>query len=339
MNSLARSMAKRATVAVFGSDPALGIKLSWIARTGALTILNFHRVDDDRSSAYEGMAPKIFDELVGWLKGQFEIVTFAELESTHHTKRPKLILSFDDGYKDFITTVVPILESHRVRANQNIIPASVESGLPPLNVMLQDFIGQAPDSLLRETPLPGFENASDRDAFTQDRVTAGRRASAALKRMPIAQQKAAMAALRPSFERFDGWRTTPLMTLEDLRQISAVHEIGAHSMEHATMAAETDDYVANDARECQHWFDRSLGLAPRVYAFPNGSLRPGHAEIVAAAGFDHILLVGEHFSHLDATEHGRITMYGHSMAEVRFRATGALARPTARGGTNGRSTE
>lgn len=339
MSSLARSIAKRATVAVLGSDPALGIKLSWIARAGALTILNFHRVDDDRSSAYEGMAPKIFDELVGWLKGQFEIVTFAELKSAGHTKRPKLILSFDDGYKDFITTVVPILDSHRVRANQNIIPACVESGLPPLNVLLQDFIGQAPDSLLRETPLPGFENAADRDLFNRDRILAGRRASAALKRMPIAQQKAAMAALRPSFERCDGWRTTPLMTLEDLRQISDVHEIGAHSMEHATMAAETDDYVANDARECQAWFGRSLGQAPRVYAFPNGSQRPGHAQIVAAAGFDHILLVGERFSHLDAAEHERITMYGRNMAEVRFRATGASARPTARSGKNGGTAE
>lgn len=334
MISLARTMAKRAAVAVMGNDPALGAKLAWIARSGALTVLNFHRVDDDSASAYEAMSPKIFDELVGWLKRRFEIVTFAGLGEGGPATRPRLILSFDDGYKDFITTVVPILEAHRVRANQNIIPACVESGKPPLNVMLQDFIGQAPDSLLRETPLPGFETAADRSAATRDRALTGRRASAALKNMPIARQKAAMAALQPHFDRFDGWRTTPLMTLEDLRQIGDLHEFGAHSMEHATMAAETDDYVAHDARACQAWFGRALGQAPRVYAFPNGSQRPGHAGIVAEAGFEHILLTGERFSHTAASEHHRITMYGRSMAEARFRATGGTARPSARGGTN-----
>lgn len=63
----AKPLLKRAVFAAFGSDPALGAKLRRIARSGALTILNLHRVDDAHTSAYEAMAPRLFDELVGWV--------------------------------------------------------------------------------------------------------------------------------------------------------------------------------------------------------------------------------------------------------------------------------
>lgn len=326
MRSVVRSIAKHAVFSVLGNDPALGLKLSWITRTGALTILNFHRVNNNRLSNYNAMDPRLFDELIGWLLRGFDIVTFGELGETCRTKRPKLILSFDDGYKDFITTVVPILDRHRVRANQNIIPATVDTGMPPLNIILQDFVDQAPESLLRETPLPGFASAADLESCIGNRNITGQRASAALKQMSIVQQKAVMSNLQQSFERLDSWSTTQFMTLEEIKEISQIHEIGAHSIEHASMAAEADEYVANDAYQCRTWFGHSLGLAPRIYALPNGSHRAGHEQIIKAAGFEHVLGVGEQFSRADATIHSRFTMHGRSIAEVRFRATGALVR-------------
>jgi peptidoglycan/xylan/chitin deacetylase (PgdA/CDA1 family) len=58
---------------------------------------------------------------------------FPRLATLAPNAEPPLILSFDDGYKDFIEVVVRILERHRVIANQNIVVNSVESGRPPMN--------------------------------------------------------------------------------------------------------------------------------------------------------------------------------------------------------------
>lgn len=319
-----RQLAKAGAFTLFGSDPAIGAKLRRIAASGALTILNLHRVDGAHLSAYEALSPRIFDELIGWLKARFQIMRFAELDVAEASNRPPLILSFDDGYLDFAEIVAPILEKHGLAANQNVVPACVESGLPPANVLVQDFIGQAPAALLAEVPFPGFIGRVDPSARVRD----GLRISSAIKRRPIAEQRVILAGLVPHFARFDSFRPTPMMGAATLRQLTGTHEIGAHSFEHATMTAETNAYLAEDMVRCRRWFSETLGLRPSVYAFPNGACRPGQAEAVHAAGFKHVLLVGNGFSRPLAWCHHRFNFHAQSSCEARFRATGGFVRAT-----------
>jgi peptidoglycan/xylan/chitin deacetylase (PgdA/CDA1 family) len=125
--------------------------------------------------------------------------------------------------------------------------------------------------------------------------------------------------------RYDGFRTTPMMTLDELMLAASIHEIGAHSYEHASMAMETDRYLADDARMCASWLHKTLGLAPAIYAFPNGSHRAGQAEIVRSAGFRHVLLVRNGFSQSSEWCHPRFGLYGNTCAELKFRAVGGMA--------------
>jgi peptidoglycan/xylan/chitin deacetylase (PgdA/CDA1 family) len=307
------------------------LKARALAYGGALTILNFHRVSD-RDGGYAAMRPALFDELIAWLKQGFDIVLFRDLEAVAPRARPPLILSFDDGYKCFIETVVPILEKHGVCANQNVIASAVESGRPPMNVEMQDFIASAPRALLRETSLPGLPSGVD----ANDRFGSCLRASAALKGRPMAEQKAIFAGLERHFARFDGFRPTAMMSVEDIRQVGTAHEIGAHSFEHASMATESDDYLRQDARRCLDFFEAKLGGATSIYAYPNGSFRSGQDDILHAAGFKHVLYVGSAYSQRSEWRHPRFTMHAASQAEARFRALGGLKLPfpTAANGSN-----
>ncbi len=323
MFSGARHIAKLGATAILASSPMLSARLGRIERAGALTILNFHRVDDRHLSSYSAIAPRHFDELVGWLKSRFRIVTFRDLGELVPHGKPPLILSFDDGYRDFVDVVAPILERYGVAANQNVIPSSIETGRPPLNVILQDFIGQAPASLLKEITITGLSSPLDPD----DRSASGLSASAALKSRPIGEQKDIIAGLEAAFRKFDAFSTVPMLTLDHVRQVAGIHEIGAHSFEHATMEAETADYLRADAARCRDWFRRYLASEPEVYAFPNGSARPGQSEIVRDSGYQTVLLVGERFSRPQGWLHPRFTMYGDSAGELRFRALGALVGP------------
>ena len=149
IGSLGASL-KPLALSVLGSNFAAAARIPALARSEALTILNFHRVDDEEGSAGAAINPALFDDLVSWLKRIFVIVTFGDLRTRQFGSRPPLILSFDDGYKDFIDIVVPIVEKHGLRVNQNLIPAALDSGFPPMNVQLQDFIRTAPAALLRE---------------------------------------------------------------------------------------------------------------------------------------------------------------------------------------------
>jgi peptidoglycan/xylan/chitin deacetylase (PgdA/CDA1 family) len=309
-----KNLIRRAVFPVIGSEPLVGARMRRIANSRPLTVLNSHRVDDRHSSVYEAIRPAHFDTLVGWLKGHFDIVTFGKSRSISGTSRPLLVLSFDDGYRDFIDIVFPILSKHGISANQNVIPACVESGKPPMNVQLQDFIAQAPAKLLRETPLPGLPGGADAD----DRIRSGMIASASLKRLPILLQQKLFADIVPNFERCDSFSTTPVMDVHEIVEVAKYHEIGSHSFEHATMSAETCDYVARDAVRCRDWHLSVLGNEPEVYAFPNGSAGTGHAEIVRQAGYRDVLLVGENFSRPGNWLHKRFTMYGNTIHDDRW---------------------
>jgi peptidoglycan/xylan/chitin deacetylase (PgdA/CDA1 family) len=303
---------------LLASDCMLERRLAAIEASGLVPVLNFHRVSDDQSSAYQAMAPALFDDLLSWLKPRFSVTTFGKLHIPPRNGKPALVLSFDDGYRDFVDVVLPLLNKHGMQANQNIIPACVESGTPPMNVMVQDFIGQAPPALLRELVFPGLAAGVDPD----DRVMSGIRVSAALKNRPIVEQKKIFAQLRGLMERLDTFRTTPMMGRLDIADIAESQEVGVHSFEHATMALECDDYLREDARRCADWYRGLLGAEPSVYAFPNGSARAGQAELILDAGYTHALLVGESFSRGEQRIHRRFTMYGNGLNEFRFRALG-----------------
>ena len=293
------------------------LKLGALSREGALTILCIHRVTD-REESCASISSGLFEDLIPWLNQRFSLVSFEALSRLPASEKPPMIISFDDGYKDFIEVAAPILERHRVRVNQNVIPAAIESGRPPMNVILQDFINCAPAALLREVPLPGLPSGADPDK----RASCGLACSLAFKARPIAEQKSPFSKLQPQMERLDNFRPSQMMTIEEVRQTAELHEVGAHSFEHASMATESDDYLRDDARKCRKYFLERLNFAPTVYAFPNGSFRSGQPEIVHAEGFAQVLLGGGRYSRHDSWAHNRFNVDAASRAEAKSRALG-----------------
>lgn len=321
-----RRVARPLAIGLLANPLALHARLRMISAARSLTILCLHRIAEPSSSSYGALSPELFDQLLGWLKPRFNIITFAELGQQEDEHRPPLTLSFDDGYADFCEIAMPILGRHGLKANQNVIPGCIESGLPPINVMVQDFLMSAPEKLLSETRFGGQVAG-----FSQpERARLAMSMSANLKAKPMALQRQILAELTPLFHRFDGFRTTPMMTRAQVAETAGIHEIGAHSWEHASMSVESTDYVVEDARRCREYLADLGTTHPFVYAFPNGMLRKEQADEVRAAGFDHVLCVGENFSRPENWLHNRFTFYGDTIAETRFRALGGLRYPPGR---------
>jgi glycosyltransferase involved in cell wall biosynthesis/peptidoglycan/xylan/chitin deacetylase (PgdA/CDA1 family) len=308
---------KRLAFAVLGSRLNVRYRLNKLRHGEFRVVLNLHRVSSVGGGPYEALDPRLFDDLLTFLQREFTLVTFGDEDGRgKDAGKPKAILSFDDGYKDFIETAVPILRRHRVRCNQNIIPACVESQRPPLNVLAQDFLNQAPPGVLQTLRLPGFDMEANPS-------TLGLRLSAFIKNRSHVEQQELADILLPQLFVWEGFRPTPMMDLQDLRQISGDHELGAHSYSHASMEYETDDYLVDDVRRCREYFDRNLGIPVNIYAFPNGSYAPGQLELVEQAGIEHVLLVGERLD-TDPRRHARFTFHARTRSESRYRATGAF---------------
>jgi peptidoglycan/xylan/chitin deacetylase (PgdA/CDA1 family) len=320
-----RNVLKRLAFFLLGSPIRASFRIRKIGSHNYLTILNLHRVHSDDGSAYKPLEPRLFEDLLRFLQKHFVLTTFAELEGLQAARagsKPFLILSFDDGYKDFIEVTVPVLDKFKIRVNQNLIPECVDSGQPPLNVAVQDFIGRAPKDALKRLVIPGFDMGENFD----DRVMLGFRISKHIKYQPMHEQNKLKSVVMAQIGTSEHMRFTPMMTLWDIKQCLSVHEFGAHSFSHASMEAESDEYFTEDLSACKRWFDEKLNLPVHIYAFPNGSYKEHQIAMVREAGFKHILLVDDRFSKAKTDLHPRFGFNAESRSEMRFRAVGGFCR-------------
>ena len=308
-----REKLKRLAFAGLANPFRLRRRLDRLAATRAVTILNLHRVAQDDGSDYRPLAPALFEELLQFCSTRFALRTFADLH--HPSERPRLILSFDDGYRDFFDHALPLLDRYSIRVNHNIIPACTDAGTPPLNVVAQDFVGRASREAVEALDVPGF------GAVTKG---SGSKLSHFLKSRPMAEQQRLADHLAPQFRRAEDFRPTAMMTIGQLKEVADRHEIGAHSFEHASMAYETNEYLRRDWQRCRDWFRDRLELDVGIYAFPNGSANEDQVTLLQQEGVRHVVLVGERFSG-EGSLHHRFTFDGRSVSEVRVRALGFRA--------------
>ena len=301
-------------------------------RADRVLVLNLHSVDPSPKPFWPALHPRLFAGLLEWLRGRCTVTlpsTLAEVARTDAI-RPLVVLSFDDGYRDFVEHAMPILDRFGLKANQNVIGQSVESGRPPQIVQFSDFLNAAPTSLLRELPVPRFNgrHVSD-DPLDKERF--GASIMNHLKQMPPAAREPVWEELQGPMSKVEIERPTRMMSSEDVAAAAAAgHEIGSHSYSHESMEFVDDDDFVED-------FERSrrvlaeVNCDATVYAFPNGSYRQHQIELLRDLGVQHMLLVGERPSRPDTSVHTRLTLRGHSLSELRVRAAG-LATPRPSGG-------
>lgn len=308
-------------LAGLGKDASL---LQRIRRHDLLLVLNFHRVSPERNPFWGPLHPTLFEDLLIFLKRRFQMVRFCDLGSAEG-RRPVAVLSFDDGYHDFVEYAMPLLHKHGLQVNQNIIPACVESGRPPWNVQLTDFLNSAPRTLINELRLPGFpERLAGED--TDSKTAYGVGLSRFLKSRPARERASLWSVVTQLMDRADDWTMTRMMRLAEVRQAADRHEIGAHSYSHESMEFESNEFFESDLDRCFDYFSQSLRIPLLIYAFPNGSYRPEQVEILRKRGIRRVLLVDEKFASRCGAVYPRFTIYGESNQEVKFRALGYYAK-------------
>ena len=293
--------------------------LGKIRRERLVTVLNLHQVSPHENPFWSPLKPEIFDDLLSFLKENFEVVLFREIESATE-KKPLAVLSFDDGYYNFYEHAAPLLKKHGLRANMNIIPSCVETGEPMWNVRLYDFLNNAPKKTIDEINMPGFEHRLTGGSATA-KVQYGLKISRFLKNRPRVEREELWKKIADLIDN-SNFSQTRMMNREELREIAGTHEIGVHSYSHESMEFESDEFFLEDFEKCADYFEDQLGLPLETYAFPNGSYREDQITALRGKGIKHILLVGENYARHGTDVFPRFTIYGSSKLETRFQALG-----------------
>jgi peptidoglycan/xylan/chitin deacetylase (PgdA/CDA1 family) len=291
-----------------------------VRRARPLIILNPHQVRPEPNPFWSPLHPRLFEELLRFISRRFFVTTFARLQE-NDTDRPSLILSFDDGYYDYLEHALPLLERRRLPSNQNVIGESVVSGQPPAVVRVCDFLNQAPRALINELRLPGFSRRLGADG-DRERTLHGAALCSFLKMHPRVEAAPLWQVMERHMARLDRFVPSRMMSAAEIRQVAGTHEIGAHSYSHDSMQFEALPTFADDFQRCARVFREILKLPLSIYAFPNGSYRAEQVDWLAAQGIKHVLGVGDGYARVGDRIYKRFNYYASSRGEARFRALG-----------------
>ncbi len=279
---------------VFGLLHDLGIAAilrKYRIRRQELAVLMFHRVSDEVLPLWPPLPVEVFRCLMEELARSAHVVPLERVgEIDVYPDRPLVVLSFDDGYMDFCTNVVPILSEFDLPAHHNICPGLIEKGTPPWTQVIEAFLYTEPVRV----ELPGGIVHSLRGGIGERDL------------IEIAGKLFAMDdAIRSQW--IDGliaqvapFNQMELMGWEEVGRCAANGiTIGSHGMNHRNLAMISDGKVLREEVEgSKRKIKKELGIDPPLFAFPNGLHDARSVGVVRDCGYQFALLCEERvFAH------------------------------------------
>jgi peptidoglycan/xylan/chitin deacetylase (PgdA/CDA1 family) len=249
------------------------------AARDALTVLTYHRLDLGPSSFYPGLAgstPELFEQQMTIVARRCHPVSVHDVLDGGPLPRRAVLVTFDDGYRDFAAVAWPIM------ARLGIEPVLfVPTAFPDRAgaVFWWDRLYAAlheagPDARRR----CGITGATALEAFRglRDRV----------KALPHGDALAHVDGLVDQLGVDPGSVREPVLGWEELRSLAAAGvTVAAHSRTHPLLERLTPAQLCDEVEGCVDDIRREIGpRAGEVFAYPSGSHDDAVRAVVAAAG-------------------------------------------------------
>jgi peptidoglycan/xylan/chitin deacetylase (PgdA/CDA1 family)/glycosyltransferase involved in cell wall biosynthesis len=93
-------------------------------------LLCFHNISDKSDLSYPSLKPELFYRLMKHLDKNYDIISISDLLNIPSSVKHPLLLTFDDGYKNFLEYALPVLREFKAPAINNIIVDCVENERP-----------------------------------------------------------------------------------------------------------------------------------------------------------------------------------------------------------------
>lgn len=291
-----------------------------------VTVLSLHRVAQDEDFFWQPMRIWEFEQLLAFCRENFEIITFAELwRAEQGFSKPPLILSFDDGYRDFIEVVLPLLIKHGLPCNHNIVTECVDNNrviwTQKMNIIFNYLRNKSVTCSLHlngETIQVEGDKTNWNKLYNRVYHTF---LTTRLSRDLILDEWAAQVGVTS----FAGY---PMMTWEEISHCAEKGvEIGSHTRTHAVLALCTEDELGAELLGSKQRIEQKLDLPCNTIAFPNGNYNERTLEACERAGYKNILIVNDQRYKMQNTPHStkvidRINVSGSGFSALALRVVG-----------------
>lgn len=260
-------------------------------------ILNLHRVlpVDESSLCYDPhlvLSEPAFISLLRMLRQDYSIVPLDDLLSDPRGSagRPKVALTFDDGWEDNYRVAFPHLLTYQVPATIFVCTELVgTTGILPEERFARLWNQCASRSMLadliRDLKHWGFGRRthlhSERQYWAQE-----------LKRLPLTARLLMLDHFEQRYE-VSLVQSTRFLSWDDLRVMTrtGLVQVGSHTSRHATLSSETSRDARRELEDSRAILWKETGIMPTTIAYPNGMYNRTVMELARAAGYTSALAV------------------------------------------------
>jgi peptidoglycan/xylan/chitin deacetylase (PgdA/CDA1 family) len=263
----------------------------YVKLRNAITVLNLHRVNDDDDLSWPALTTENFKKLLEYITKQYSIIGLHEIETK--TLKPKLILSFDDGYYDFIENALPVLQKMKLPCNMNIVTDCPEHGELIWTQRLNNILGflyRNKRTFLIELPheTMNIDFTGKKLFYFKNEIRIK------LSSYHISEIKKVLTRAENSIAGYNPGGNNKMMSWEDIIYCynKGVH-IGSHTQSHLPLQNIVDkETLYNELYLSKQIIENKLNTTIDTIAFPNGLYNDKVIEVSQQAGYKYLLLVG-----------------------------------------------
>lgn len=245
-------------------------------------VLTYHRVCPP-DSRFPGLPVETFRAHIEWLAANCRPIRASELPGClQETGRLPVLVTFDDAYKDYQEHAYPILKRYGVSA-VNFAPTHfIDSGEAPW----WDVVHAAAHATRRDVVTLPWDPSTTYDLRNGGRGPAIAACKQRVKAM-LEPRASTLAQITEAFGVDEAALSIErqMMTWDDLRAVSDLTEIGAHSHTHPLMEFLDVPRLTQEVATSRDRIAEETGSRPLCFAYPSGSFSEDAKRVVRDHGF------------------------------------------------------
>src|SRR5258705_2833639 len=277
-------------------------KLCRNQKNNKVTVLNLHRVSNEKDFFFKPITPFHFEALLKYISKHYSVISFADIQALQSSppknSKPCLILSFDDGYYDFMEYALPLLVKYDMPCNNNIVNSCANNNDIIWTHRINNIFNQVRE---RNIDIQFKFEKGEVLSFSGEKKNLLQVYYAVFKRLlNIAYEERIQWVIEKEEELATSVNCI-MMNWEQIIECTNYRvEIGSHTYHHDVLSGITDyNYLLREIQQSKLEMEKKIKKPVDILALPNGQ---SNGEIVKAcveAGISTVLLVDDKVNSLE----------------------------------------
>lgn len=261
-----------------------------------ITVLNLHRITPEQDFFFKPITPAHFESLLKYVAKHYQVITIGEINilqtSRQENRKPYLILSFDDGYYDFMEYALPLLIKYNLPSNHNIVNSCADHNEIIWTHRLNNIFNFARENKINlqyhaenglNLSLPANQKNPRQLYYAVFKILLN---TPYQKRMQWITEKEKELSTSVS---------CTMMNWSQVTECTKYRvEIGSHTYNHDALSTITDyNCLLNEIQQSKSEIEKNIQKPVDILALPNGQTNADIIKACIQAGISNILFVDD----------------------------------------------